>query len=243
MKTKFYHVFLGKFLGTLYSNFFQENFRIEFFKGGTQSLALNLYNSSDGRTNLKNITVEKYGKLGAFGWDTPTLFRLVETVERDGMEEFRLYKDLSFFNAPENYIKLKTEGDKGILLEEKAFAKNGKYFESLLYNDGGKMNTLYYNLTNTGLRSDFQVGATSQYWLRGGGKTTAEDHNIHVGINPPGFGDDERGSELELGVKYNNRRLFSGNLASGWIELLQEHLNEMVSKILKERLEAKDNIF
>ena len=57
-----------------------------------------------------------------------------------------------------------TEGDRGLVIEEKLSANKGKYLYNVMFSDGTNIKNIYSSLENLMSSTKFKVGAMAKQW-------------------------------------------------------------------------------
>ena len=158
---------------------------------------------------------------------TPESFESKERFERI---ETRFYREPFLIGLSPSGKRSECEGNKCMVMEEKRFAKNGKYEQSLMFSGGRQINTLHSKLNNEENNTSIQLGVMSQYrhW-RTGNLISDTDEKIDLEIKPK---NEEDGYNLKL--SYNNDRVFDG-----WFyftSLIRRYAREQLPAMLERQM-------
>ena len=127
-----------------------------------------------------------------------------------------------------------TEGDRGLVIEEKLSANKGKYLYNVMFSDGTNIKNIYSSLDNLMASTKFQVGAMAKQWdYTHKSYALQNDDRISLDIkdklNEP--------NEYDMKVSYNNDRIFDGwfYLTSIIRRYAREHIPALIERFLTEQ--------
>ena len=101
------------------------------------------------------------------GSKSKATYRLYEQLVQDSPSfnyEQRLYKDFFHLGDPHSYRCRMTEGDRGLMVEEKLSANKGKYLYRVMFSDGTNNGNLHRSLENLMASTKIQFGAMEKRW-------------------------------------------------------------------------------
>ena len=100
-----------------------------------------------------------------------------------------------------------TEGDRGLVVEEKLSANKGKYLYNVMFSDGTNIKNIYSSLENLMASTKFQVGAMAKQWDYTH-KTYALQNDDKISLDIKDKLDEP--NEYDIKFSYNNDRIFDG---------------------------------
>ena len=127
-----------------------------------------------------------------------------------------------------------TEGDRGLVIEEKLSATKGKYLYNVMFSDGTNIKNIYSSLENLVASTKFQVGAMSKRWDHTHkAYALQKDDKISVDIKDKL----DEPDEYDMKVSYNNDRIFDGwfYLTSIIRRYAREHIPALIERFLTEQ--------
>ena len=126
-----------------------------------------------------------------------------------------------------------TEGDRGLVVEEKLSANKGKYLYNVMFSDGTNIKNIYSSLENLMASTKFQVGAMAKQWDYTH-KTYALQNDDKISLDIKDKLDEP--NEYDMKVSYNNDRIFDGwfYLTSIIRRYAREHIPALIERFLTE---------
>ena len=100
-----------------------------------------------------------------------------------------------------------TEGDRGLVIEEKLSANKGKYLYNVMFSDGTNNNNLYSSLENLMASTKIQVGAMAKQYDYTH-KTYALQNDDKISLDITDKLDEP--NEFDMKLSYNKERIFDG---------------------------------
>ena len=137
-------------------------------------------------------------------------YRLYERLVQDSPSfnyEQRLYKDFFYFDSHYSHRCRMTEGDRGLVIEEKLSANKGKYLYNVMFSDGTNNNNLYSSLENLMASTKIQVGAMAKQYDYTH-KTYALQNDDKISLDITDKLDEP--NEFDMKLSYNKERIFDG---------------------------------
>ena len=127
-----------------------------------------------------------------------------------------------------------TEGDRGLVIEEKLSANKGKYLYNVMFSDGTNIKNIYSSLENLMASTEFQVGAMAKQWDYTH-KTYALQNDDKISLDIKDKLDEP--NEYDMKVSYNNDRIFDGwfYLTSIIRRYAREHIPALIERFLTEQ--------
>ena len=127
-----------------------------------------------------------------------------------------------------------TEGDRGLVIEEKLSANKGKYLYNVMFSDGTNNKNLYSSLENLMASTKIQVGAMEKRWDYTH-KTYALQNDDRISLDIKAKLDEP--NEYDMKVSYNNDRIFDGwfYLTSIIRRYAREHIPALIERFLTEQ--------
>ena len=127
-----------------------------------------------------------------------------------------------------------TEGDRGLVIEEKLSANKGKYLYNVMFSDGTNIKNIYSSLENLMASTKFQVGAMAKQWDYTH-KTYALQNDDKISLDIKDKLDEP--NEYDMKVSYNNDRIFDGwfYLTSIIRRYAREHIPALIERFLTEQ--------
>ena len=127
-----------------------------------------------------------------------------------------------------------TEGDRGLVIEEKLSANKGKYLYNVMFSDGTNVKNIYSSLENLMASTKFQVGAMAKQWDYTH-KTYALQNDDKISLDIKDKLDEP--NEYDMKVSYNNDRIFDGwfYLTSIIRRYAREHIPALIERFLTEQ--------
>ena len=127
-----------------------------------------------------------------------------------------------------------TEGDRGLVVEEKLSANKGKYLYNVMFSDGTNIKNIYSSLENLMASTKFQVGAMAKQWDYTH-KTYALQNDDKISLDIKDKLDEP--NEYDMKVSYNNDRIFDGwfYLTSIIRRYAREHIPALIERFLTEQ--------
>ena len=127
-----------------------------------------------------------------------------------------------------------TEGDRGLVIEEKLSANKGKYLYNVMFSDGTNIKNIYSSLENLMASTKFQVGAMAKQWDYTH-KTYALQNDDKISLDIKAKLDEP--NEYDMKVSYNNDRIFDGwfYLTSIIRRYAREHIPALIERFLTEQ--------
>ena len=127
-----------------------------------------------------------------------------------------------------------TEGDRGLVIEEKLSANKGKYLYNVMFSDGTNIKNVYSSLENLMASTKFQVGAMAKQWDYTH-KTYALQNDDKISLDIKAKLDEP--NEYDMKVSYNNDRIFDGwfYLTSIIGRYAREHIPALMERFLTEQ--------
>ena len=127
-----------------------------------------------------------------------------------------------------------TEGDRGLVIEEKLSANKGKYLYNVMFSDGTNIKNIYSSLENLMASTKFQVGAMAKQWDYTH-KTYALQNDDKISLDMKDKLDEP--NEYDMKVSYNNDRIFDGwfYLTSIIRRYAREHIPALIERFLTEQ--------
>ena len=127
-----------------------------------------------------------------------------------------------------------TEGDRGLVIEEKLSANKGKYLYNVMFSDGTNIKNIYSSLENLMASTKFQVGAMAKQWDYTH-KTYALQNDDKLSLDIKEKLDEP--NEYDMKVSYNNDRIFDGwfYLTSIIRRYAREHIPALIERFLTEQ--------
>ena len=127
-----------------------------------------------------------------------------------------------------------TEGDRGLVIEEKLSANKGKYLYNVMFSDGTNIRNIYSSLENLMASTKFQVGAMAKKWDYTH-KTYALQNDDKISLDIKDKLDEP--NEYGMKVSYNNDRIFDGwfYLTSIIRRYAREHIPALIERFLTEQ--------
>ena len=162
-------------------------------------------------------------------------YRLYERLVQDSPSfnhEQRLYKDFFHFGDPHAYRCRMTEGDRGLMVEEKLSANKGKYLYNLMFSNGTNNINLYSSLENLMASTKIQVGAMAKRWDYTH-KTYALQNDDRISLDITDKVDEA--NEYDMKLSYNKDRIFDG-----WFYrtgIIRRHAREQIPAVIERYLE------
>ena len=118
-----------------------------------------------------------------------------------------------------------TEGDRGLVIEEKLSANKGKYLYNVMFSDGTNSSNLYSSLENLMASTKIQVGAMAKRWDYTH-KTYALQNDDKISFDITDKLDEPH--EYDMKLSYNKTRLFDG-----WF-----YLSSIIRRYAREQIPA-----
>ena len=118
-----------------------------------------------------------------------------------------------------------TEGDRGLVIEEKLSANKGKYLYNVMFSDGTNSNNLYSSLENLMASTKIQVGAMAKRWDYTH-KTYALQNDDKISFDITDKLDEPH--EYDMKLSYNKTRIFDG-----WF-----YLSSIIRRYAREQIPA-----
>ena len=124
-----------------------------------------------------------------------------------------------------------TEGDRGLVIEEKLSANKGKYLYNVMFSDGTNTKNIYSSLENIMASTKFQVGVMAKQWDYTH-KTYALQNDDRISLHIKDKLDEP--NEYDMKVSYNNDRIFDGwfYLTSIIRRYAREHIPALIERFL-----------
>ena len=119
--------------------------------------------------------------------------------------EQRLYKDFFYIDSDDRCPI--TEGDRGLVIEEKLSENKGKYLYNVMFSDGTNNKNLYSSLENLMASTKIQVGAMEKRWDYTH-KTYALQNDDKISLDITDKLDEP--NEYDMKLSYNKDRIFDG---------------------------------
>ena len=171
------------------------------------------------------------------GSKSKATYRLYERLAQDSPSfnvEQRLYKDFFYFDSYYSDRCRITEGDRGLVVEEKLSANKGKYLYNVMFSDGTNIKNIYSSLENLMASTKFQVGAMVKQWDYTH-KTYALQNDDKISLDIKDKLDEP--NEYDMKVSYNNDRIFDGwfYLTSIIRRYAREHIPALIERFLTEQ--------
>ena len=144
------------------------------------------------------------------GSKSKATYRLYERLTQDSPSfnvEQRLYKDFFYFDSYYSDRCRMTEGDRGLVIEEKLSANKGKYLYNVMFSDGTNNKNLYSSLENLMASTKIQVGAMEKRWDYTH-KTYALQNDDKISLDISDKLDEP--NEYDMKLSYNKVRIFDG---------------------------------
>jgi hypothetical protein len=189
-------------------------------------------------TNNLNYTDDKVSNHHEENEDTKDLWesckysnRFLESISGNGVYESRLYDDIFYMGGPPSYRKRHTEGEKGLLWEEKMAQKNDTYEGHMLFGTYREKHIMHCKLDNDGTDTNVEIGTTNKNlnW-RTDEYTVRNDDKINIDITQGNEEDD-----FNMKLSYNNERIFDG-----WFyltEIIHRYARQNVPAMIDRHLE------
>ena len=118
-----------------------------------------------------------------------------------------------------------TEGDRGLVIEEKLSTKKDKYLYNVMFSDGTNIKNIYSSLENLMASTKFQVGAMAKQWDYTH-KTYALQNDDKISLDITDKLDEP--NEYDMKLSYNKDRIFDG-----WF-----YLNSIIRPFAREQIPA-----
>ena len=127
-----------------------------------------------------------------------------------------------------------TEGDRGLVIEEKLSANKGKYLYNVMFSDGTNIKNIYSSLENLVASTKFQVGAMAKQWDYTH-KTYALQNDDKISLDIKDKLDEP--NECDMKISYNNDRIFDGwfYLTSIIRRYAREHIPALIERFLTDQ--------
>ena len=125
---------------------------------------MKFYQNTKGATN---VTVEAPFKQPCGGSKSKATYGSYKNLARDSPScnvEWRLYKDFFYLDSHYSHRCRITEGDRGLVVEEKLSANKGKYLYRVMFSDGTNNENLHRSLENLMASTKIQFGAMEKRW-------------------------------------------------------------------------------
>ena len=193
---------------------------------------MNFYQNGKGATN---VTAEAPRKRGCDGYKSKAKYRIYERLVQGSPSldsfnvEQRLYKDFFYIDSDDRCPM--TEGDRGLVIEEKLSANKGKYLYNVMLSDGTNTKNIYSSLENIMASTKFQVGVMAKQWDYTH-KTYALQNDDRISLHIKDKLDEP--NEYDMKVSYNNDRIFDGwfYLTSIIRRYAREHIPALIERFL-----------